>query len=330
MAPCSHDAFTPDETAPRGRAIRFHLLACFAAALFVACAPGSDDGSDSEEEPGTQTQEIVGAGRRVCSWNIRRLGHQFNDLPKDMPATAKIIKDNCDVIAVQEVMQTTNFTHTGYDELLAELNPRYWDGVVTESPRPMPGSSNSEHYAFYWRKSAASLCEGWAGVEQYDDADDVIAREPAWACIKLKASPRELVIASYHAVFGDGTYDARREVSLCDDDLDNDGKPDDLFNAMRKSRPSATDVMLVGDFNLSFGEMKDAMPAYVDLTVGNGSTVNVSDEITTNQYDHMMVLPSSPLLAASKPAETLDVRKVATQGYFETVSDHLPLRLVLK
>jgi hypothetical protein len=112
-------------------------------------------------------------------------------------------------------------------------------------------------------------------------------------------------------------------------DLDFDGQRDDLFRKMAKSRPAGADVLLLGDFNLKPNEMADVLPTYKDLTNGNGSTVNADNQITDNQYDHVLVQPSSPL-ASLPPAEVLDVRDYAgSDGFFKTISDHVPIRFTL-
>ena len=310
------------------------LLSLFAlASLVAACATDVDDEGDDEEVAEETAQELVaGAGRRVCSWNIRRLGNNFENQPKDFAATAKVIRDNCDLVAIEETMVTISQSgtdHGGYDALLDTLGRRYWDGTISETPIPNPVTSNSEYYAFVFRKSAVSTCPG-SRVQRLPDPEDVFIREPAWACFKLKTHPRELVVAAYHALFG-SPVDRKREVSFLDDDLDRNGKPDDLFAAMKASRKGNPDVLLLGDFNLNARELSEALPRYVDLTKGNGSTINSSNQITANQYDHAVVPADSPLLAKTAPAEVLDVRKVAKgDTYFTSVSDHLPIRLILK
>lgn len=320
---------------------RFHTLLSLLALslLVVACGVGddaSDDDYDADEEDAASSvsQELTDTGRRVCSWNIRRLGNNFENQPKDIATAAKIIKNNCDVVAVQETMITISQSGTntgGYDSLLNALGRRYWDGVITSDPVPNPPTSSSEYYAFVFRKSAASTCPN-SKVTKLADPEDVFIREPAFACFKLKSQPRELVVASYHALFG-APADRRREVSFLDDDLDRNGKPDDLFEAMKKSRPGGDpDVLLLGDFNLGAKELATALPNYIDLTNGNGSTINLSDQVTANQYDHAVVPKDSRLLTKTQPAVTLDVRPQSNNGgkFHSTVSDHLPIRLVLR
>lgn len=319
---------------------RFLFSFFAAAALVVACAPeGEQDdpsaaGDATEPTEATEQDVTAGAGRRVCSWNLRRLGNQFDQRPKDMKSAAKIVKDNCDLIAIEEDMATANAGNAGYDDLLKALGSRYWGGLATSKPAPFPQTSNSEHYAFFFRKSAVSICEGF-GTEamRLPDPEDIYLREPAFGCFKFKSSEHELVLAGYHAIFGEPA-ERKREVGFLDDDNDNDGTKDDLFNLMKASRPGTEpDVVLVGDFNLNANDLKDVLPRYVDHTIGNGSTLNDQDGISGNQYDHVVVMADARMITAgTKPAEVLDVRAQHEPGvsFYRSVSDHLPIRFTMK
>lgn len=320
---------------------RLHLLLPLlgAGTLFAACAvdQGSDPTQVDDPTESTDQDVTAGAGRRVCSWNMRRLGNQFDQRPKDLKTAAKIIKDNCDLIAVEEDMATgtpSAMTNTGYADLLTALGSRYWGGLVTSTPAPMPQTSNSEHYAFYFRKSAVSVCENWGTeAKRLPDPEDIYLREPAFGCFKFKSSTTELVLAGYHAIFGQPA-DRKREVGFLDDDNDQDGTKDDLFNLMKASRPEGTnpDVVLVGDFNLNPNELREVLPRYTDFTNGNGSTLNDQD-VVANQYDHVVVMPDARMITAgTKPAEVLDVRSQHAEGisFYRSVSDHLPIRFLMK
>ncbi|MBX3230348.1 MAG: endonuclease/exonuclease/phosphatase family protein [Labilithrix sp.] len=312
----------------------FLLLSLIAAVGVGACAPEGEIADDADDPViVADEQDVVGAGRRVCTWNVRRLGNNFNNEPKNIDATAKVIRENCDLVALTEVMVTiaaAGSDHRGFDELLAKLGSRYWAGSISAHPVPNPPTSSSEFYAFIWRKSAVSECEGWTGVQTLSDPEDVFIREPAWGCFKLRAHAHELVLGAYHALFG-SLPERKREVGFLDDDLDRDGTADELFEAMKASRPGDPDVLLLGDFNLKPNELAEVLPRYVDLTTNTGSTINQSNEITNNQYDHALVPPGARLLAATKPAETLDVRGVvAGNKFYTSVSDHLPIRVILK
>ena len=106
----------------------------------------------------------------------------------------------------------------------------------TAEPRPNTTSSNSERYAYFWRKSAVSLCDGLIDARYVKDARGAFLRDPAYACFKVKAYTREIVLATYHALYG-SELERKREVSLLDDDLDGDRKADDIFQSLRAARP---------------------------------------------------------------------------------------------
>lgn len=321
--------------------LRHLLFLSFAAGLAVACAPSDDDLDPTTAGEPTEAAEqevVAGAGRRVCSWNMRRLGNQFDQLPKDLKSASQIIKDNCDLVAVEEDMATSLTSggsgNQGYDDLQKALGSRYWGGLATSKPAPLPQTSNSEHYAFFFRKSAVSVCEGF-GTEarRLPDPEDIYLREPAFGCFKFKSSEHELVLAGYHAIFGEPA-ERKREVGFLDDDNDNNGTKDDLFELMKASRPAGSDpdVVLVGDFNLNANEIREVLPRYVDHTIGNGSTLNGQDGIA-NMYDHVVVMQGARMIeAGTKPAEVLDVRTQKQPGvsFYRTVSDHLPIRFVMK
>jgi endonuclease/exonuclease/phosphatase family metal-dependent hydrolase len=261
---------------------------------------------------------------------MRRLGNKFTGVDKDYVSAAKIIDTNCDLLAIEEDMATTHDTNTGLDALMSAIGSA-WGDLVTAQPAPIPATSNSEHYAFLYRKSAVSVCSGWTNAKRFPDPEDIFLREPAWGCFNVHASPRPLVIAGYHAIFGEPA-ERKREVGFLDDDLDNNGTKDDFFNAMKASAPAGSDIVLAGDFNLTTSEIKEVLPNYIDLTDGNGSTLNDTSGISDNEYDHIIVMPGQTLLTNTKPAIVMDVREThqPDAGFYQTVSDHLPIRFILE
>lgn len=309
------------------------------AAVFVACASPADESDQTSDD----TAAVTGAGHRVCSWNMRRLGNPFTGKPKDMTVAAQVIKDNCDVLAIEETMATNTAVsttaaasdagapesdHQGYDDLLTALGTRYWGGLITPTAAPLnPETSNSEYYGFVYRKSAAAPCSGWTEAKRLPDPQDIFLREPGWGCFKLKARDKELLLAGYHAIFGEPAQ-RTREVGFLQADLNHDGKKDDVFTTIQASRPGA-DLIFAGDFNQTNGEIASELTDYKDLTNGNGSTLNYNNDLSTNEYDHMLVLPSSDL-ATNAPAVPLDVRKDYHGSFYDFVSDHIPIQIILK
>lgn len=304
------------------------LTACVALAASTGCA------ADSDDEALDTTSSEIRTGGRVCSWNLRRLGHNFDTRPKDIATVAKIITQNCDVIAVQEVMQTAG-QPTGYTDLLAKLGSR-WGGVITAKAQPDdPVKSSSEHYAYFYRRSAASICSGFAaetgGVERLADPQGTFLREPAWTCFTMKGHPRDVLLASYHAMFG-SIAERRREIGALDDDLNNDGQKDDFLHAMQASHNGDADILMVGDFNVDGDDLGRELPGWSERTTATtGSTLNLEDGISPNLYDHLLVPPGQPQLDSLGAAEVLDVRSTATtDSFYRSVSDHLPIRFSLR
>ena len=108
------------------RASTVGILSAFAAAFtLLACAAGET--VDGEEQASTASA-IVGQGKRICSWNVRRLGHDFDSKPKNIALVRKVISANCDLVAVQEVMQMSGNVVPGFDALADKLGSTYAGG----------------------------------------------------------------------------------------------------------------------------------------------------------------------------------------------------------
>lgn len=300
--------------------------ACLVAATAVlAWACGPVDGEDRGVESASAQ---LATGARICSWNIRRLGWVWDGQPKDVGATATVIEQNCDVVAVQEVMMKGG-APGGYNDLSAALG-NGWSGVITATPQPDdPVISASEHYAFFVRTSRATFCSDWSGIKKLSDEEGTFKREPAWTCVKVDGRERELLLVTYHATFT-STQESYREVGALDDDLNHDGLRNDVVRAVHASRNSDHDVIVVGDCNLVPSDIAEVLPTWADRTTGAGSTLNKYNEITDNLYDHVLVPADQPSLSALEPATVLDVRSVVPDNkFFDLVSDHLPIRFTL-
>jgi len=261
---------------------------------------------------------------RLCSWNVKKLGHGST---KNYEATASVLEDHCDASVIVEVMQKGG-THPGYEDLMAALGSG-WTGVVTEEPRPNTTDGYAEFYAVVWRTGVLSQCEGWDGLRYIvdndgsdtDEGDDHFSREPAYGCFVLQGggSRFDFLLAAYHATF-ESSASIHAEAS----------RLTDVAAEMRASRPGEGDILILGDFNLVPSKLA-AATTLEDWTTGTGSTLNSTGAITGNLYDHVLVAstPDSPELG--EKAEVLDVRGVTTspKAFFDTVSDHLPIRTTL-
>lgn len=261
---------------------------------------------------------------RLGSWNIRKLGHGAN---KDFARVAQIIETNFDIVAIVEVMQKAG-GHPGYDSLLAQLGPS-WFGIVTSTPRPDTSSGSAEFYAILFRPARVRLCAGWTALIYHADhtggsagvGEDFFSREPAFACFATTradgAAGFDFLLAAYHAIWAEGDIgDIQEEVRHLDE----------VFGSMAAARPGERDLLIAGDFNLVPTDLRDVISQEV-RTIGTGSTLNGSGVLTSNLYDHIIVMDLGATVEMTAPEQVLDVRNVAATSklFFQTVSDHLPI-----
>jgi endonuclease/exonuclease/phosphatase family metal-dependent hydrolase len=269
-----------------------------------------------------QKSELVAKAEvtiRLGAWNIKKLGHGSS---KDYELLAQVIDENFDIIAVVEVMQKGG-GHPGYDELLKSLG-EYWDGFVTETPRPNTSSGNAEFYAILWREGSVQPCEGWEGLRYHEDNDgsgegnlpDLFDREPAYGCFEAGMGV-DFLLAAYHARWADGDTDEIKGEAQ---------HIDDVLQAMADAVEGEDDLLIVGDFNLRPDDLAATVTA-ADRTAGEGSTLNTSGAITGNLYDHVLVGDVEATSEMMGDAKVLDVRGVAEspEVFYKTVSDHLPI-----
>lgn len=310
-------------------------LAAFALGALVLCSCGATSTPmDSEQAQGVPFPRLAarpwaggGGSMRLCSWNVRKLGHGATT---DFGAVAGIVEGECDAAVVLEVMQK-NGEHPGYAMLSDALGPE-WAGVVTETPRPNTTSANSEFYAMVWRTTVLAQCQGWDGLRFIRDHDgstgdsgvDHFSREPAFGCFRAVAGGAQFdfLLAAFHATWAGGDSAAI---------LAEARGLDAVAEEMAAARPGENDIFVLGDFNLVPARLAEAT-TLVDWTTGQGSTLNRSGAITTHLYDHVLV--RSPELSPELRgrAEVLDVRdQVASpELFYRTVSDHLPIRVRLE
>ncbi len=265
---------------------------------------------------------------RLGAWNIKKLGHGSS---KDFPRVAHVIDDHFDIVAVIEVMQKGG-GHPGYDALVSELGVA-WAGMVTDAPRPNTTAGHAEFYAIIYRTSLIEPCPGWTGLVYHQDNDggasgtgpNRFSREPAFGCFQAPAGGPavgvDFVLAAYHAHWGSGTLGPiQAEVSHLDD----------VFASMAAAQPGEQDLLIAGDYNLVPNKLQAVVSVPVD-TEGSGSTVNSSGAVTTNVYDHVLIHDPAATQERIESPRILNVIRVATspQGFYRTMSDHLPVALSL-
>jgi len=285
------------------------LLVWIAAAVVSACGGGA--GEESHEP----------YDLRVGAWNVERLGLEPDT---DYGLLARVVEENFDVVAVEEVMWVDG-GHPGYDRLLVELGPG-WDGFVTDGQRPDVEETYAEYYAVLWRRALVRPCAGWTGLVYHADAANVFSREPAFACLEAGFGMDgvagtvgfDFVLAAYHAIWAGGdTVVTAAEVDHLDE----------VLAAMAAACPGEGDVLIAGDFNLEAGPIEAVVDATV-LTEGGGSTLSDTGSISLNLIDHVLVQDPAATGESAGPATILDVRAMAgsNAAYRDTASNHLPVQ----
>lgn len=262
---------------------------------------------------------------RIGVWNLKKLGH---DNDKAYSLIAQLIDQHYDVLGIIEVMQKEH-GHPGFDQLLSALGPG-WKGAITPSPRPNTGSGNSEFYALIYRNDRAKLCDGWNALQYMEDGDgaddatgatpDLFAREPAFACVRLKASDSgdgpDFMLGLYHAIWsgGDSTKISEEVRHVLE-----------AFPGMAEASQGENDLLLGGDFNLVPHDLYEATLMHT-LVDAPGSTLNTDGEITEHDYDHLLVWNPAKTTELAGRASVLDLRSSTdtTQAFYRMVSDHLP------
>lgn len=293
------------------------IFASLTVIFLVSCDDGSSD-ADVEHDP----YEL-----RVGSFNVEKLGQ---DLDTDLSLVAKIIEENFDVIAIEEIM-VADGGPTGYHRLMDQLGEG-WSGYVTDRPRPDALAVYAEYYAVLWRTSLVRPCEGWTSMLYHPDnpggpsgtGENLFSREPAYVCLEALHDARghpvvgfDFVIAAYHALYAGGDEDVTRaEVDHLDD----------VFDSMAAAAPGELDLIIAGDINLEPHEFAPVVECTI-LTDGSGSTVSDSGSISGNLIDHVMVHDLDATCEHVGAAQILDVRWVASTDadYSQRVSDHLPV-----
>ncbi len=273
--------------------------------------------------------EASGEVIRVGSWNITRLA---DGTSADFQLIAQVIEANFDVLAVTGVMQVQG-EHPGYNALLGALGSG-WAGMITNSPRPNTTSGNSKYYAILYRSAVVCPCAKGDRLVYYKDNDgsgmdsgpDYFSREPAFGCFKApmnKASAGiDFLLAAYEAR-GEGG-----DVSETKAEVDH---IDDVFAAMEAARPSERDIIIAGDFNLVPANLQQVVDVLVK-TRGAGSTLNSEGELTTNLYDHILILDEQATSEMIDTPQVIDVRGIAPSNldFYRLCSDHLPVVIRLR
>lgn len=301
-----------------------HLARC--ALLLTACVelpqlPASHEADASSATSADRAPDIPASTLRIGSWNLRKLGLETH---KDLTTIARVIDTHFDLIALNEVMWTTDGEAV---QALEQQLGQGWALQITSTARPNLPYEHAEHYAVAYRLSSVAPC-----VEQSDlryvadndgsnqsDGPDLFLREPAVGC--YRAAPTfgsgDFLLAVYHARWGDGT-----ELQIASEAR----HIDRALDTMQVSSPRERHLFLIGDLNLSSAALQGLSKAR-DRTRGQGSTLNTRGDISDHLYDHLLAWGDTANRALLDDAAVIDVRAEASTPatYRAQISDHLPI-----
>jgi hypothetical protein len=180
----------------------------------------------------------------------------------------------------------------------------------------------------FYRRERVRPCSGWTGLRSPSEGGggaDRFLREPAFECFEAGDPSRpgvDFLLAAYHAPWADGdAVEIAAEVAQLDD----------VFTAMKSTRPGEEDLIIAGDFHLESVELAEVTRA-TDRTRGTGSVLNLLGNRTANLPDHILVFDSGGSVELLGDAEVVDVRGAARSNkeFYRTVSDHLPIMIRIR
>lgn len=202
----------------------------------------------------------------VASWNVRVFSTgSRNDIEIGLIAERL---EQFDLIALQEVKDEEVVERTVV--ILARRGQSY-ESIVG----PPVGRAVTERYAFLWRPDKVSLT---SQGETYDDSLDLFIREPFAA--SFAAGRFDFTLATVHVIFGSSVAERRREVAALDY----------VYNWLQDADTEEQDVILLGDFNLPFGDetWKNLWPLHLYPVLGPAVPTMISD---SEVYDNFWLNP---------------------------------------
>lgn len=246
----------------------------------------------------------------LCSWNLKRLGHDEAD--KSYRAIARVV-NLCDFIAIQEVM-----TPNAIDRLNAELDSLggAWESMTSDL---IGRGRYKEAYTFLWRKGRVEYVDQ---AVVYLDRADIYARDPFSARFKLR-SGQTFAAASIHVLYGNGPEDRAPEIAALADYWK-------WLSAVYPKDP----IILMGDFNTEPSEsVWRPLKAFARPLITQGkSTLSKADGRYAHLYDNIWisqrsslpvhaagVIPYPQLFNAASP------NGMPHQIAFDHISDHAPV-----
>jgi endonuclease/exonuclease/phosphatase family metal-dependent hydrolase len=256
-------------------------LALFAAAVPGCLAPTAESAESDDLKaapPATTTaptrpgvdpaapsydwNQPAGAGLRIGSWKIKRLGHSTTTR---YDLVAQIIDAQFDVVALQEVMTTE-----AIDTLLAHLPG--WSAELSEHAVGRKGYY--EYYAVLYRTAETTVTRAYL----VQDPDDQLMREPLVACLRTGAS--DYCLVDVHVNYGDVVADRDQEIHA-------------LGNLVAKLRDAGPekDWIVLGDFNRQGSAASFSALAKHGWGFDDNGAVKSTLGVTAyaNPYDHALL-----------------------------------------
>ena len=244
---------------------------------------------------------------RVGSWNMKRLGEgsKYNQL------AAKIIEDNFDIIAIQEVMNIN-----GINQLLGNM-PGWNYTISTQAV----GTSYKEYYATLYRSEGITILSSYV----FSDTQNLFEREPMISCFKY-LNISSFCLISIHVIYGSTVGPRDSEIQAL---------ANNVISPILSLEGIEKDYIAVGDFNRSgsvasfssFNTMgfNIVNSQNMSTTIGTNGYVNPYDHIIANTSETKQLVPSS-----YKMIDIVSSYCGGTAGYCSTnISDHAPVYVEL-
>ena len=255
-------------------------------------------------------------GIRICAWNLRNLGTRTSETL--LSTVSRFVEGSCDVVAFLEVRRPDGTIRT-----IGTRLGEHWHVAVSDTGYPV-GARRREHAALAWRTERAAECDGWTGLRAVEDADAEFSRPPSFDCLDLRAPDgdhTEALVGTFHATFASPAAIRGEVLSL-----------PAAADRAHAARPSATHVLLAGDFNAALlpplDEVLRAGVLPTDAGALGGTTLRRDGTPGRSVYDHVLAFDDMRALDA---AHVADARACAggADAYVRDVSDHLPVVAVL-
>lgn len=282
---------------------RYLVVMKIISVLLITLFLGFNQTDDQRLKTSAALDNTIADTVRVATWNLKLLGRG----KKNYELVAKLIENNFDVVALQEVM-----TEEGLKELVKRLSG--WSYSVSDR---VGNNGYYERYGVLTRKTTGRI----KSIRIVPDPANTWTREPAVACVETTNVDFCLVIA--HIVFGKNVGQRDREISSLAS----------LVNNLR-SIDTEKDYILLGDFNRGGNSPGFTLFPQFGFKLADDGVTNTSLGPTgyASPYDHILLDPNYTR-EWKGVVERIDIVKELCDGNFKLcnsdVSDHAPLGFLL-